>query len=302
MKLTTNIADTIITINLLGQAGRSIHLCRQFFKDFLYTGQDKDAEIKISVLENINNSLSVGKRARTPVIEERLSTKDVIEWLDKIPLHTDDFPITETTISSLCLNGLLLYNPDSSNGRIYFFKDGVECFRPIFRLFWIYLAQVLGERKSCFLHSAALVRDEKAYLFLGDSGDGKSSLARIFGGSMVFSDDSPILCERNGDPLVFPSPYHQIDSLKGLDKEVIGSSARVEGLYFLTKDNRVYLESVSKREAISLIINRHIHFFRHLSTRAKSLLFDLFIDVCDRIPSYNLHFSLDGDIWGAIDS
>jgi len=301
MKLTTNIADTHIAINLLGQAERAIHLCRQFFRDFIYSGQEKDAEIKVSILKNDNKISLVKNGERDHVIEQRLSTRDVIAWLNKIPWYTNDFPITEATISSFCLDGLLLFNPDSSDGHIYLLKDGPECFRPIYRLFWMYLAQVIGERKGCFVHSSALVRDEKAYLFLGDSGAGKSSLARICGGSGVFSDDSPILCERNGDYLVFPSPYHQIDPLKGLDKEVMGLNARVEGLYFLTKDDRVYLERISKREAISLIINRHIHFFRHLSTRAKSLLFELFIDLCDKIPYYNLHFSLDDDIWDVID-
>jgi hypothetical protein len=166
----------------------------------------------------------------------------------------------------------------------------------------MYLAQVLGERKGCFIHSAALVRDEKGYIFLGESGAGKSSLARMCGGSKVFSDDSPVLCRRNGEYLVFPSPYRQVDPSQGLDKDMIGLSARVEGFYFLSKDNRTYLENISKREAISLIINRHILFFQYLSARARSHLFDLFFDACDRIPSYNLHFCLDKDVWGAIDS
>jgi hypothetical protein len=302
MQLTTNIADTLITINLLGQAERSMHLCRQYFKDFLHAGQGKDAEIKVSVLNNNDEISSLKDRGWKDIIEQLLSTCEVIEWLNKNHPGTNDFPITEATISSSCLDGLLLFNPDSLDGRIYLLKDGPECFIPIYRLFWMYFAQLMGERKSCFVHSSALVRDEKVYLFLGDSGAGKSSIARIFGESMILSDDSPLLCELSGEYLVYPSPFHQIDPLRGLDKVVLGSSARLEGIYFLNKDDQVYLESISKREAVSRIINRHIHFFRHLSARAKSLLFDLFIDLCDRIPSYSLHFSLDGDIWGAIDN
>ncbi|HJX34573.1 MAG TPA: hypothetical protein VJ373_05285, partial [Desulfatiglandales bacterium] len=179
MKLTVGIADTIITINLLGQAENIIDLCREYFKDFLCPGQKGDAEIKVSILKNLNNNSPVNKRGRNRVFEQRLPTKDVMGWFSKLPWYIDDFPITERTISSLCMDGLLLFNPESSDGCIYLLKDGPGCFQPIYRLFWMYLAQVQGERKGCFVHSAALVRDGKGYIFLGESGAGKSSLARV---------------------------------------------------------------------------------------------------------------------------
>jgi hypothetical protein len=295
MKLTVGIADTIITINLLGQAKRAVDLCREYFKDFLCPGQKGDAEIKVVILKCHNKNLPVKKKDRTRVFEQKLSTKDIIIWLNGLAGQIGDFKITETTISSFCLDGVLLFNPETSNGCI-FLKEGPGSFRPVYRLFWMYLAQVLGERKGCFIHSAALVRDEKGYIFLGESGAGKSSLAR------VFSDDSPVLCERGGEYLVFPSPFHQLDTSQGLNKDVIGLNARVKGFYFLIKDNQTYLENVSKREALSLIINRHILFFQYLSARARSHLFELFFDACDKIPYYSLHFCLDNDIWGAIDA
>jgi len=295
MKLTVCIADTIITINLLGQAKKAVDLCREYFKDFLCSGQKGDAEIKV-VIRDYNKISPVKEKGRTSVFEQKLSTKDIIVWLNGIAGRIGDFTITETTISSFCLDGLLLFNPETSDGCI-FLKDGPGCFQPVYRLFWMYLAQVLGERKGCFVHSAALVRDEKAYIFLGESGAGKSSLARMCAGTDVFSDDSPVLCKRNGDYLVFPSPFHQLDPSQGPNKNVIGLNARVEGFYFLIKDNQTYLESVSKREALSLIINRHILFFHYLSARARSHLFELFFDAYDKIPYYKLHFCLDKDIW-----
>jgi hypothetical protein len=297
MKLTICMADTIITVNLLGEAKKAVDLCREYFKDFLCPTQKGDAEIKVVILKCHNKNFPVKKKGRTRVFEQRLSTKDIIEWLNGLAVQIGDFTATETTISSSCLDGVLLFNPESSDGCI-FLKDGPGSLRPVYRLFWMYLAQVLGERKGCFVHSAALVRDEKGYIFLGESGAGKSSLARACPGTDVFSDDSPVLCERDGGYLVFPSPFHQLDSSQGLSKDVIGLNARVERFYFLSKDNRTYLESVSKREAFSLIMNRHILFFHYLSARARSHLFELFFNACDKIPYYNLHFCLDDkDIW-----
>lgn len=300
MRLIMNIAGSTIAITFSGQTKKAVPLFHQFFRDFLHPGQMGDAEIKVSILKNINNHPPIGENIRNPVLEERLPIPDVVAWLNKAPGYEDDFPINETTISSICLGGLLLFNPDTVAGRIYLLRPGPECFLPLYRLFWMYFAQVLGERESCFVHSAALVKDKRGYLFLGDSGAGKSSLAGICGKSVVLSDDSPIFCKRNFDYLVFPSPFHQLDSLKGLKTEDVGRGARVAGLYFLIKDNQAYLENVSKREAVSLIINRYILFSPYLSTRAKLALFDLFIEACDKIPYHNLHFCLDKDVWSVI--
>src|SRR4030042_894103 len=95
----------------------------------LCTGQGRDAEIKVSIIKNLNNNSPVEKKARMRVFEQRLSNKDVMVWLNKLPWHIDDFPITETTISSSCLDGLLLFNPENSDGCILL-KDGQGSFRP----------------------------------------------------------------------------------------------------------------------------------------------------------------------------
>ena len=98
---------------------------------------------------------------------------------------------------------------------------------------------------------------------------------------------------RNGEYTVFPSPYQQIDLTRGLGKKTIHIQAQVKGLYFLVKDRSTYLEPISKKDAFSAILKRHIHFFPFLSAPAKAALFDLFFRACDKIPMYNLHFTRD---------
>jgi hypothetical protein len=93
-----------------------------------------------------------------------------------------------------------------------------------------------------------------------------------------------------------------MDPSKGLNKEAFGRSARVEGLYFLFKDERLYLDEVSREEAVSRIIKRYILYFPYLSVRAKSALFDLVLELCHRLSVHNLHFRLDQDVWGLIES
>ncbi len=300
MNLSIAIANTRVKITFLGQAERAVPLCREYFRGFLRPGKTADAEIEISILKDTHNHSPIQGEAGNAHFEQRLNSRDVFSWLSQFPEYKKDFPEHENTIASSCLDSLLLFDPDTAAGRIYLLKKGPECFRPLHRLFWMYLAQVLGERKSCFIHSAALVQDGKGYLFLGDSGAGKSSLAKVSDQAMVLSDDSPVLCKQNGDYVVFSSPFHQMNPLMGWNTEAIGLSAIVEALCFLTKDDRLCLDWISRKKAVSMILKRYILFFPYISGQAKSALFDLILELCHRLPIHNLHFRLDRDVCGFV--
>ena len=301
MKLAIGIADRVIGINLLGEAEQAVPLFKERFKGYLCPERERDGELKIGLLKYPHKTPQLIKLGQKGFIEQRLPTKNVKAWLEKIPGQAHDFPITETTIASFFLTGLLLFNPESSAGCLLL-RDGKGCLWPVDRLCWMFLAQALGEQRGCFVHSAALARNDRGYLFIGPSGAGKSTLAKTFGGSMVFSDESPVLSERQGDFFLSPSPYRQTGALQDPAGSMIGLNARVEGIYFILKDRRTYLEKLSKREALAQIMNRHILFIQYLSARARAHLFNLFFDACDRIPLYNLHVCLDEDIWRAIDA
>lgn len=300
MELTLTLAGINIGISFLGRAEKAINICSQYFRDFLFPHPSRDAEITVSVLETENHHFPFQTTTGNPVFERLLSTPDAAAWLRELPGHKEDFPISERTISSFCLGGLLLFDPDTASGRIYLLEPGPECFKPLYRLFWMYFAQVFGELGGCFIHATALVRGQKGYLFMGDSGAGKSTLAGLCKEHTVFSDDSPIFRKQDGGCYVFPSPYHQFGPFKGLDKTVTAMRAEIKGLYFLIQDNQVYLEKVSKKKAIAMIINRYIHFFLYLSTRAKSGMFRIICEACDKLPAYDLHFRQDRNMWSAI--
>lgn len=300
MKLTLNLAGINIAISFTGRAEKAIPICSQYFRNFLCPDLSSDAEITVSVLETKDHHFPFVATTGNPVFERLLSTSDVVEWLRELPGHKEDFSVSDRTISAFCLGGLLLFDPDTATGRIYLLKPDPECFKPLYRLFWMYFAQVFGELGGCFIHAAALVTGRNGYLFMGDSGAGKSTLAGLSKEHTVFSDDSPILRKQDGECYVFPSPFHQFDPLKGLDKDVTGMSAKVKGLYFLIQDNRAYLERVSKKKAVSIIINRYIHFFLYLSTQARSGMFSIIYEICDKLPIHNFHFRQDRNMWSAI--
>jgi hypothetical protein len=303
MKSALNIAEIKVVINFSDQTEKAVLLCRRFFKGFIQSDQKVDAEAELTVFKKPVNGRYIGKIAGRGVFEKLIPVQNVAEWLKDIPGYNIDFPMNEKTICSFCVNGLLLFDPETSGGCIYLLEEGDDCFRPLYRLIWMYLSQVLGEKGGCFVHAAALVKHGEGRLFMGGSGSGKSSLARKLGQRYhVFSDDGPILFSRNGECRLYPSPYHQMDHLTGLDKEVLTMSAGLKALYFLVKDKQVFLDKVSGKEAFSMILLQYIHFFPYLSAGAKVALFDLFFDACYKIPAYYFHFRLDRDLSEIIDS
>lgn len=300
MKMTVSLAGTNITLKFADQTKTISSFCDYFFRGFIRTDLKGTVEVRLSALPETGQDLPAGAPLRTHPLERLLPPGEVKKWLAESPGYTGNFPIHETTLCSLSREGLLLYNPETSDGHIYFFKPAQDSIYSLHRLLWIYFAQVLGEKGGCFLHAAALVRGKKGAIFLGDSGAGKSTIAGLCPEWVVFSDDGPIFFKQDGKYTVYPSPYQQIDLLRGLNEETIKMKARVEGLYFLVKDRRPFLEPISKKTAFSMILNRHIHFFPFLSARAKTTLFDLFFRVCDIIPLYNLHFTKDRGVRGVI--
>jgi hypothetical protein len=297
MNLTVKLADTKVTIAFLSQAEKAIPLCNQYFQDFLSPDQEGDSKVEVSILQKPNSMFPLGRKAGYRVFEQLLPTHDVVSWLKKSPGYTENVPISEKTICSYCLGGLLLFDPGTAKGSIYILNQGPRCLQPLYRLLWMYFAQALGERAGCFVHAAALVRHGEGHLFLGGSGSGKTTLAKHCTGCYVLSDDAPIITRKNGECLIYPSPYHQMGPEEVLDKDVIQMRAKLKGIYFLIKDDQFFLEDVSRAEALLMIIKRYIHFFPYLSKQAKEALFDLLFEVCYKIKSYKLHFRQDQDVW-----
>ncbi|MCP4680782.1 MAG: hypothetical protein GY864_00435 [Desulfobacterales bacterium] len=300
MKMTVRMAGTNITLNFADRIKMIKPFCDYFFKGFTHTDLKGTVEVRLGALSDTAKGFPGGALIPNQPPERLVRPGEVKTWLNKSPGYTGDFQVNETTICSVSSGGLLLFDTETSDGRIYFFKSAQENFHFLHRLLWIYFAQVLGEKGGCFLHAAGLANGKKGALFLGDSGAGKSTIAGLCPECRVLSDDGPIFFEHNGEYMIYPSPYYQIDRLKGLNKEIIQMSARVKNLYFLVKDRRPFLKEVLKKDAFSMILNRHIHFFTFLSAQAKTALFDLFFRVCDIIPIYNLHFTKEPGIWGII--
>ena len=75
----------------------------------------------------------------------------------------------------------------------------------------IAFAQAVILREGLSIHASAVVSDGKAYLFLGKSGTGKSTHARLWlkniPGSHLLNDDNPAVRLIDGSPVAFGTPW-----------------------------------------------------------------------------------------------
>jgi hypothetical protein len=153
---------------------------------------------------------------------------------------------------------------------------------------------------SIMLHGTGIQRQGIGYLFLGLSGDGKTTIARLSPPEGVISDDG-IIVERDvsGFKLVH-APLDQSISYLGNSKRYIKDKAGLIMGFFLKKDDNVYLEKVLPSEACCIILKNHIHYFRYFPPKSVENTFSLISDLCRDVPFYMLHFRRDSTFWDVI--
>lgn len=298
IELTVSLSGKRIGIQLSDGAEKGAALCRAVLGRFLSPGVLPRSMLSIRRCRAPETAIPGWPKSKKALLEKRLPDKEVLAWLRQEDFFQGGFPLSEQSICSYCLGALHVFDPLTAAGYAFLPGRGRGRFSPLFRLLWMYFAQVLGQAGGCFLHGAAVGRKGSGYLFLGDSGAGKSTVAGLLTEGVILSDEGPILRANGKGHRLFPSPFHQLGD--GFPLEFLPASVPLRGLFFLAKGEETYVEEISGKEAFSLIISRHIHFFPYLSGEARLLLFDLLFEITHTVPVRYLHFSIHGDIWSVL--
>jgi hypothetical protein len=128
------------------------------------------------------------------------------------------------------------------------------------------------------------------YLFLGNSGDGKSTTAKLwFGqGITVLNDDRIIVRQNKGNLWMYGTPWH------GDFKEHSSHGLRIHKLFFLRHGRKNSSRVKSGAEAVSMLLARSFPPFWDKEGMAFT------IEFCQRlvseIPCYELTFVPDGSL------
>lgn len=157
---------------------------------------------------------------------------------------------------------------------------------------------ILAERGGFLLHAASAMCEERAYLFSGVSGAGKTTMTRLAPADVTLLTDeiSYVRTVREigfGSYRAFGTPF-----AGELARAGENCSAAIGGLFFLEKGPENRIEQVPSAEAVRRLM-RNILFFGADSRLVDKLLSSSF-DFVARVPIRRLTFYPDSKVWDEI--
>lgn len=139
---------------------------------------------------------------------------------------------------------------------------------------------------AVMLHACSLRIDGNGYVFFGNSGSGKTTIASSVNGDSLLSDDGSMSVLRDGRFLFYPTPFTQVSH-----GTFEGGPVPLKMILFLVKDNKDFVEDVKPGAALVRILYNHIHFFRFFPKSETVSTFQKIEKLVKEIPSYELHFT-----------
>ena len=193
--------------------------------------------------------------------------------------------------SEISPSRFLFLAPDLKSGDLYVTGDTPQeadpLGYPLNQVLWIIL---LSQGRGLLFHACGIDDNGKGYLFLGNSGDGKSTTAKLWfdHGITVLNDDRIIVREKEGKFWMYGTPWH------GDFKEHSSHGLSVRKLFFLRHGRKNSIQVKSGAESVSMLLARSFSPFWDKDGMSFT------IEFCQRlvgqIPCYELTFVPDGRI------
>jgi hypothetical protein len=147
------------------------------------------------------------------------------------------------------------------------------------------------KRNGLQFHGSSVVRDGRGYLFIGPSGAGKTTTARLSSAYTVFGDDQSALFLENQSVVMRSLPPGGIRP----DIPMQEGEAPLARILWLKQDETDYLETVSRTAAIAMLASQ-APVVNVQSVWAPALL-DRCAAIVDRVPVSVLHFRKSNEFW-----
>ena len=187
-------------------------------------------------------------------------------------------------------NQLVILESDFKSGDIYinYELDKNILSDPLgYPLNQVLMIILLSRCKGVMLHACGIDDSGYGYLFLGNSGHGKSTIARLWSENQatVLNDDRIIVREKNGELLMYGTPW------PGDFKELSAKGLPIRKLFFLRHGEKNSAVPKNSAEAVLMLLTRC--FPPIWDKKGMKYTMDLCHRIVQNIPCYEFSFEPD---------
>lgn len=193
---------------------------------------------------------------------------------------------------------LMVVDAGFSYGDIYVKKNPPVIFRyyplqhPLDKLL---ILNLLSRKQGVMLHACGIKFINKGLLFVGTSGAGKSTIARLWhknsedkensGSIIVLNDDRVIIRKKGKRFWLFGTPWH------GELNQCSPQRAPIEKIFFLRHAQSNYLKIIPPAQAAARLLNHSLAVFWNKQNMESALV--LYSELLKNMPCYELGFVPD---------
>lgn len=212
--------------------------------------------------------------------------------IDAVQNHSNILSDPEQNVFLIPKNGgysFVLENRQVSIGFVDMGKGEVQLYRLpgqevglYFDLLFMHAVRLfLAYDKGFFLHSSGLIKDDRAFLFVGPDGSGKTTISNLISEGFIASDDSLIVRQSNASFTLYTTPWGS--------RESINTSAPISKIFFLRKAHTLKIKEMTPAEAAREFLANI--FFSTLDQQICEKTLDTVGDLTKEIGCHELYFS-----------
>ncbi|MBC8494621.1 glycosyltransferase [archaeon] len=163
-------------------------------------------------------------------------------------------------------------------------------------------ASILYDKQTIFLHASSIVRNNKGYVFCGEKGAGKSTIASLSDKSAVLNDETTIIQKKNKQFFLYGNPlggeYFKFkETLKPNSKTV-----KLHRIFFIKQSDSHTLSEISRANVIMELTKEEM-FFKFITRKKDEYekVFELIKNISKEVKCNYLYFKKDKHFWREID-
>lgn len=200
-----------------------------------------------------------------------------------IECHSDSFPSNPYKAAT--------FDPTFTRGEIVMSEAAWQLNPITYPLDEVLVSHLLGRGRGVELHSCGVIdREGRGHLFVGMSGAGKSTTARLWGSraATIVSDDRVIVREDEGVMWMHGTPWHGEAALSS------PAEAPLAGVYLLEQSPRLALRELQPADAVARLFGCSFPPFHDAAAVAFTL--DFLERLVQRVPVRELCFTRDARV------